>query len=127
MLRNFTPVQYHIDTTYELVFDDGRNNGYGFPCDKYGNLAKDINPCAMENYKWCMENPDKFKRFNEIITLRHRVRDDAHGTCTCGQEVYLFDQYYGACECEKCGKWYNLFGEEILPPSEWEEEFEEDY
>lgn len=122
MLKNYVPSQYRTITRYQLVFDDGRNNGYAFPCDKDGNFSENLNPCAMESYRRCMENPDKFVRFNKIVETKHRVKDEAHGTCSCGNEVYLYNEYHGACQCEKCGKWYNLFGQELLPPTEWEEE-----
>lgn len=121
MIKNYTPAQYRIKTSYELVFDDGCNNGFGFPCDKEGNLLA-TNPDTKANYIWCMENQDKFKRFNEIIEYKHRIRDEAHGICHCGEKVYLINEYYGACQCGKCGQWYNLFGQKILPPMEWGED-----
>ena len=74
----------------------------------------------MKNLLWCLENPDKFKHFGEVRTNRKRVHDNAHGTCECGREVYLFNQYMGACEC-KCGRWYNLFGQELNDPTTWSE------
>ena len=127
MLKNYVPSQYHIEETYELTFDNGRGSGFGFPCDKEGNLLHNDNPCAIENYNFCLENADKFERFNEVVTYRHRVKDEAHGTCHCGNEVYLYNQYMGACQCDKCGQWYNLFGEELLPPMDWQEDIDYDY
>ena len=126
MIKNYVPSQYHTEERYELVFDDGRNNGFGFPCDKEGNLLPNDNPCAIDNYHYCLENSDIFERFNEVVTYRYRVKENAHGTCHCGREIELFDQYCGACECD-CGQWYNLFGEEILSPSEWQEDIDYDY
>lgn len=122
MLKSYTPAEYRTIVEYELVFDDGRNNGYGFPCDKEGKLlqSEEQNPVAHENYRFCMEHPERFERFNRVIRYEHRVRENAHGTCSCGNEFELCDEYYGACQCEKCGKWYNLFGQELLPPDHWE-------
>ena len=31
----------------------------------------------------------------------------------------LFNQYLGACECPKCGQWYNLSGQELNPVNTW--------
>ena len=31
----------------------------------------------------------------------------------------------GAFECA-CGQWYNMFGQELNPPEDWEEPLEED-
>lgn len=122
MLQNYVPRKYYTVTSYEVVFDDGVFNGYGFPCDENGKIFDDASDAAKENYKWCLEHPEKFVRFNEILKHKRRTYDEAHGTCRCGNEVELYDQYQGACECDKCGKWYNLFGQELLPPEEWEPE-----
>lgn len=123
MLKNYVDKRYYTVTSYELVFDDGCYNGCGFPCDENGRVFDDIPDAAKENYKWCLDHPEKFVRFNEVIKHERRTYDNAHGTCDCGNEVELYNQYLGACECEQCGKWYNLFGQELLPPTAWNEEF----
>lgn len=125
MLSDYTPSEYKEITEYELMFDDGCGNGYGFPCDVNGKLlySEKERPEAYENLRWCLEHPEGFVRFNEVVEYRHTVRDNAHGTCSCGNEVELWNQYYGACQCEKCGQWYNLFGQELLPSELWEEDF----
>lgn len=125
MLKNYTPANYHTITEYELVFDDGHYNGFGFPCDANGKLlqSEEENPAAHANLRRCLEHPEKFGRFNKIIKHERSVMDNAHGTCACGNEVELWDSYLGACQCEKCGKWYNLFGQELLPPENWEEDY----
>lgn len=120
MLKNYVPAQHHTITDYDLTFDDGHNNGFCFPCDASGNLLPAINPAAVVNYHSCMEHPEKFIRFNKVIPLTRRVTDNAHGTCSCGKEVELYDAYYGACQCEKCGQWYNLFGQALVSPEHWE-------
>lgn len=123
MLKNYVHAQYYTEVRYEVVFDDGRYNGYGFPCDANGKLLDKINEAAVENYKYCLAHPEKFVRFNKVIEQEYRVKDNAHGICSCGNGVELYDLYYGACQCEKCGKWYNLFGQELMPPENWEEEY----
>lgn len=127
MIKNYVPAEWKTHVEYELVFDDGHNNGYGFPCNESGSVV-DIPPEAVANLAWCMEHPEKFVRAGEIVTYRNRYREPARGTCICGQEVILTDEYYGACQCEKCGQWYNLFGQSLLPPDEWETDpSEEEY
>ena len=125
MLKNYTPGNYHTVVEYELVFDDGYNNGFGFPCDANGKLlqSEEDNPAAHRNMRWCLEHLEKFIRFNKILKHERSVRDNAHGTCICGNEVELWDQYMGACQCEKCNRWYNLFGQELLLPENWEEDY----
>jgi hypothetical protein len=39
----------------------------------------------------------------------------------------LEDQYYAACQCPKCGQWYNIYGQHLRPPEEWIEDLEGDY
>ena len=128
MLKDYMPVEHSTVEEYELVFDDGHNNGFGFPCDKDGKLleSEDKNPAAHRNYQECLKHPERFVRFNRIVRTERRVRENAHGICVCGEEVELWNQYMGACECPNCGRWYNLFGEELNPPELWEEDLSED-
>ena len=126
MLKNMTARERKTLISFSLVFDDGHNNGFGFPCDKEGNV-KNIHPEAAENLAWCKEHPEVFVRFNEVITIRQTYTEPAHGICKCGEVVILENQYHGACECPKCGQWYNLFGQSLLPPDMWEDELEEDW
>lgn len=49
-----------------------------------------------------------------------------YGICPCcGRRVCLggngFAPYMGLVECE-CGQWYNIFGQPLKPPEEWEKE-----
>ena len=127
MIHNYTPSSFETITEYNIVFDDGHHNGFAFSCNKDGTIFKDLSPEAYANYKYCLESPEKFVRFNKVIASNYRVRNNAHGICHCGARIELVDMYYGACQCDKCGQWYNLFGQELLPPEEWEENLEGDY
>ena len=121
MLKDYKPREYHTIVEYGLRFFYDDNGGFEFPCDAAGNVCiSEMEQCAVDNLMWCMAHPEKFQTFGEVQTYRRRVADPAHGKCSCGREVFLWDQYMGACECE-CGRWYNLFGQELLPPEEWEE------
>ena len=52
------------------------------------------------------------------------ITEPAVGRCSCGAEVILdTDDYMGAVECEECGQWYNLFGQALVDPEYWEEEY----
>ena len=127
MLKNYVPRERKMVVEYEIAYDDGAGNGFGFPCDKDGNPAPDMHECAIANLEWCRQHPEKFVRAGEIITMKRWYTEPAHGRCICGREVSLWDQYYGACECE-CGRWYNLFGQELVPPEHWETDpSEEEY
>jgi len=120
MLKNYTPKEWQTIVEHELVFYYDDNGGFAFPCDASGNVdTSELSPFAINNLTDCMKHPEKFKYFNQVRTERRRVCDPAHGICECGEEVYLWDEYMGACECPNCGRWYNLFGQELNPPSSW--------
>ena len=121
MLRNYKSATYETQHYYELCFDDGHNNGFGFPCDAEGKLLPDLPSAAVENYNFCMAHPEKFDRWNKVVKHSERVRINATGTCICGETFELWNQYMGACECPKCGRWYNLYGQELNPPETWED------
>lgn len=121
MLKNYTQKEWHTIVEHELIFYYDENGGFGFPCDASGNVTiSELSPYAMSNLNYCMTHPEEFKIFAKVETEKRRVCDPAHGTCECGNEVYLFDMYMGACECPECGRWYNLFGQELNPPSTWD-------
>ena len=125
MLSNYMPSKYREVAEYRLVFDDGCNNGFSFPCDAYGNLlySEKETPAAYKNLRYCLEHPEQFVRFNKITECKYSIRDNAYGTCECGNVIELYDEYYGACECNNCGRWYNLFGQELNPPEYWGENY----
>lgn len=129
MLKNYQERTHHTLVEHSLVFFYDDNHGFAFPCDANGNVTiSEMTDCAVNNLTDCMAHPERFQRFGEIRTERRHITDPAHGTCECGEEVYLYDQYMGACECENCGRWYNLFGQEIMPPEMWRDEcIEEDW
>ena len=120
MLKNIVESEHMEKTEYELEFlYPGENSGFGFDCDEHGNLLPDTNPAALENYHFCLAHPEKFEVFNHRRKHITRWREPAHGTCECGEEVYLVNEYMGACSCQNCGRWYNLFGQELNDPTTW--------
>jgi len=123
MLTNIIRGEYVTEVRYELDFDDGHGNGYGFPCDANGVVDEGLTPDTLRNLEYCRQHPEAFKRANEVIEIRLQYKEEDQGTCRCGETVYLHDQYLAACQCPKCGRWYNLFGQELLPPEEWEEDY----
>lgn len=120
MIKDFKYGEVITTTDYEIVFDDGHHNGYGFPCDKDGNPTMDKdNKAAWENYEYCKANPDKFVRAGVIIPETWSRREPNSGICECGKRIELYDQYLGACECPHCGRWYNIWGQELNNPETW--------
>lgn len=116
---------------YYLVFiyAHDEDSGFVFPCDFKGEVnLEELCPEGQENYRWCLEHPEEFSKDSPCIEVtRHTCVEPAVGKCVCGSEVVLEDQYYAACQCPKCGQWYNIYGQHLRPPEEWIEDLEEDY
>ena len=111
--------------TYSLEFDyrDDSGGGFTFPCDASGSLkVNEMTKEAQANYYKCLL--DDTKRFYEpyIKTHTHHWVEPAVGECVCGEEVVLENQYMGACQCPKCGQWYNIYGQSLIPPEYWEDD-----
>lgn len=122
MLKNFVPRTAREEVEYCIEWTDKHGNGFSFPCDEAGNaLTEHMTQAGLDNLAYCRANPSKFYFAGTFHTRRYTVHDNAHGTCSCGREVILWNQYQGACECE-CGKWYNMFGQELNPPEYWEDD-----
>lgn len=112
----------HVE--YKRVFQElyeSPGNGFAFPCDKYGNLkTNDENyDYWIKNYHYCVEHPEKYKDCG-VEEDSWWYTENARALCSCGAEIELCDQYMGACECPKCGQWYNLFGQALIKPEYWE-------
>ena len=118
MLKSMTPRKRVTKDMYEIRFFFDDNGGYAFPCDKDENIPE-MDEVAWNNYKWCMDHPELFKHWNEVVHWKRTYTENARGICECGQEIELWDQYLAACECPNCGRWYNVFGQELKNPEEW--------
>lgn len=113
---------------YQLIFDmDGHGNGIWIPCDENGNIVDNLNESMKKNYQWCLDHPEKFICKPYVHKTQWSYMENAIAQCHCGEKFELYDEYMGACDCPKCGQWYNLFGQELKNPYEWEEDIEEDY
>lgn len=107
---------YSID--FDLVEDP--SSGYSFDAD-----GPDFNPVfgndiQKKNYRMCVENPETYDRVFRVRT--HRYREPAIGLCACGNKLLLVDRYRGACQCD-CGRWYNIYGQSLIDPEYWEEDY----
>lgn len=113
-----TVVDYFID----FVNKEDSESGFSFPANSDGTIALDKMPdCAKANYEMCLSD-DRFIG-PEFNTRTFTYTDPAVGKCVCGKEVILESGYYGAVSCE-CGRWYNLFGQELKDPKYWEEDYD---
>lgn len=136
--------QRHKEThaQFRLQFDlkdEPKGNGYSFPLLKKSKTpvpCKEIAPleyieCSEKECSWWknyLKIKDDREHYNEpyIYTEKREWIEPAKGICHCGETVYLTDEYMGACQCGNCGQWYNMFGQEINNPDEWEDDYYDD-
>lgn len=113
--------QKKIAYSIEFDYKDDSGGGFTFPCDAFGNPKLDEMPeAAKANYKRCLEDTEHFYK-PYVKTRAHRWVEPAIGECVCGEQVVLENQYMGACQCPKCGQWYNIYGQSLIPPEYWED------
>ncbi len=118
-----------IQTTYEYSIEyrykDDPNAGFSFPATAHGN--PDFAAMSTEmfaNYKICLM--DGRLSDAEFVKSERNYAAPAIGECRCGEHIELYaDNIFGALCCPKCGQWYNIFGQELLSPEHWEEDYDE--
>lgn len=119
MIKDFKNGEEIIKIKYELMFDDGNYNGYGFPCDKDGNIFPLDNEYAKANYEYCLTHKDEFVRAGKVEKTEYTYRESNTGICNCGKRIELFNEYLGGCECPYCGQWWNIWGQALNNPYTW--------
>lgn len=123
MLQNIVPRNLEIITERNLEFMYEKNCGLSFPVDENDQPILD-NEAARANYEYAIKHPEDYPyMFNKVVEYEREWWEPAHGTCVCGNEVSLVNEYQGACQCSKCGRWYNLFGQMLKNPEFWEEDY----
>ena len=111
-----TIIDYYIEFTYK----DDPNAGLMFPANSDGTPAFDKMPkAAKANYESCLT--DDCLSEPEFKVEKHTYINPAVGQCSCGRYLTLECDHAGAVRC-KCGRWYNLFGQELRDPEYWEED-----
>jgi hypothetical protein len=113
------------EKSYWINFDykEDPSWGYVFPANSDGTpVLEQMCERAIKNFYDCEATPDTYDRWFE--EREHTIVEPAVGKCVCGGEVELDADfsYHGAVRCEKCGRWYNLFGQALVDPEYWEEE-----
>lgn len=110
--------EYYINFWYK----DDPDTGFCFPATSSGEPDfAFMCPEAIANYEACLT--DERLTEAEFEPREYTYINPAVGKCICGREVVLDTGYEGAVRCE-CGRWYNLFGQELIDPKYWEEDDE---
>jgi hypothetical protein len=121
MIKNILPRRLVEVTEYTREFTNEDGGGYVFKANAKGEVIFE-NECQKRNYIYAMCHPEEFPvQYNEFVTTKRTYTEPAVGICRCGKEVALIDEYMGACQCKNCGKWYNIFGQELIDPEYWED------
>ena len=120
MIKNYIPSGYKTIVSYTRGFYFSKDCGIDYMCDKDGELFWNyMSESAIRGYRYSLEHPEDYPyAFNKIMKHERKVRTVATGVCKCGLEIPLTDKYKGACQCPKCGQWYNVLGQELPTPSE---------
>lgn len=119
IVKNRTPEtirEYYIEYKYK----DDPEAGFCFPATCHGDPDfSRMTSEALANYEACLTD----KRLTEAEFTKHEwtYMNPAIGVCSCGRDVVLECDHSGAVQCE-CGRWYNLFGQELKDPKYWEED-----
>lgn len=104
-----------------LAFYCEDGNGFVFDLDEHMKPILGTED-LKKNYEYCMAHPEEFETaWNDIMHEKYSYTEPAVGVCSCGEQITLDGDFDGAIQCPKCGQWYNLFGQELLPPDQWEE------
>lgn len=112
------------DISYRLNFHYKKDLaiGWSFPCDENGKVLADLmTETAIKNYNHCMLQIEEYLP-PYVETCKSHYTEPAIGECYCGEHIRLENEYLGACKCPKCGRWYNMFGQELIPPKYWDED-----
>ena len=112
-----------IEKSYWINFDSKADSSWGFifPANSDGSpVLEQMSDEAKKNYYECEASTNTYNRWFE--EREHTIIEPAVGKCVCGCEVELDADfaYHGAVQCEKCGQWYNLFGQKLIDPEYWE-------
>lgn len=108
--------EYYIEYRYK----DDPEAGFYFPATWQGFPDFDrMSSEMLDNYNACLT--DERLTEPEFTKSERTYIEPAVGKCICGVEVVLECDHAGAVRCE-CGRWYNLFGQELRDPKYWEED-----
>jgi hypothetical protein len=107
------------EETYSIVYKYKNSPGssFSFGCNKDGVLLPMTAP-AFVSLEYVKTHPDLFyEPIKEIYV--HRWTEPAMIECNCGEYLTLDDPMTNVC---KCGQYYNGYGQQLVPPSQWGED-----
>ena len=107
-------VEYYIFYEYAEVLD----SGFMFPCNQDGDINfNEMEQAALDNYNKC-ESGEYEVVYHGLRRSINSYWEPTIAECSCGHEVVLESN---TNQCESCHAYYNLGGQELRDPREWEE------
>jgi len=95
------------------------NSGFMFPCNQEGIIDfENMEQVALDNYDKC-ESGEYEVVCQGLQREINRYSNPAIARCSCGAEVTLESN---TNVCDSCGAYYNMGGQELRDPRQWEEE-----
>jgi len=89
-----------------------RGCGLSFPCDKDGHVnLQELQKPALEN--WYKAQAGVEFEFEGVVDCSYEYYEHPVGQCECGARVSLRGDSMGELDCPKCGRVYNIFGQEL--------------
>jgi hypothetical protein len=110
---------HEFNLNFHIVGDEGAC--YSFECDEQGNVKTEgFAPIALENLAICQANVDG--KYHPPVVKRYdwSYWQPAEMKCGCGMLIHLTDALDN--ECERCGKYYNMSGQEVIPSHKCDEQ-----
>ena len=108
----------HYEQEYQVSYTwrDDPGAGFGFRADGDGNVDVESLPePARCNYEACISGEFDVTG-PEIQTLSWAWTEPARGRCVCGNVVELSGFTNG---CDRCGRDYDIRGNELAPREQW--------
>lgn len=107
----------HVSHRLNFEYEDMPGAGFGFDCDKDGNVYPLEHEAAQENLAMCRKGEVRGRKIypKGVETFQSSYVEPAVGRCSCGREVFL-EGFTNTCEC---GLEYNSSGQELAPRSQW--------
>jgi hypothetical protein len=104
---------------YELVLDrigDEHGGGYAFDCNADGSLVV-MGSETVEQRQARIDAivAEGLHTAPRVARRSHSYIEPAVARCNCGAEVCLADPLDN--ECERCGRWFNCCGQEVVNPN----------
>lgn len=113
--RRVEEVEYYIFYEWAEELD----SGFMFPCNQDGEIDfNEMEQVALDNYQKC-ENDEYEVVYQGLRRSVNSYWEPAIAECSCGHEVTLESN---TNVCEQCGSYYNMGGQELRDPRQWEEE-----